>query len=116
LGNRSRQNLAALVFDRNVRAEYHGRDRCGREVSKILDGSRDVEFEPIRARYAWWYRAYANEQTLEDREHYESADGGPTKGRSGYGATRAWCCLGSGNRAVVSRPNVLLRLQSTAKK
>jgi len=73
-GNRSRQNLAALIFDRNVRAECHKKDRYGREVCKILDGSRDVGLGQIRAGYAWWYRAYANEQAPEDRERYELAE------------------------------------------
>jgi len=73
-GNRSRQNLAAMVFDRNVRAECHKKDRYGREVCKILDGSRDVGLEQIRAGLAWWYRAYAKEQSAEDQERYERAE------------------------------------------
>ena len=40
----------------------------------MFDGSRDVGLEQIRAGYAWWYRAYAKEQTPEDRERYESAE------------------------------------------
>jgi len=40
----------------------------------VLDGSRDVGLEQIRAGYAWWYRAYAKEQTPEDRERYEHAE------------------------------------------
>jgi len=73
-GNRSRQNLAAIFFDGNVRAECHKRDRYGREVCKILDGSRDVGLEQIRASLAWWYRAYATEQSAEDRNRYEFAE------------------------------------------
>jgi endonuclease YncB( thermonuclease family) len=41
-GQRSRQNLSTLIFHRNVRAECHKRDRYGREVCKIFDGSVDV--------------------------------------------------------------------------
>lgn len=44
-GQRSRQHLASLVFDRNIRAECGKRDRYGREVCKVLDGSRDVGLE-----------------------------------------------------------------------
>jgi len=73
-GNRSKENLSRLVFDRNVRAECHKRDRYGREVCKILDGSRDVGLEQIRAGLAWWYRAYAGEQSPEDRARYERAE------------------------------------------
>jgi phage/plasmid primase-like uncharacterized protein len=73
-GQRSRQNLSALIFDRNVRADCGKRDRYGGEVCKVLDGSVDVGLEQIRAGYAWWYRAYAKEQTSEDRERYERAE------------------------------------------
>jgi endonuclease YncB( thermonuclease family) len=73
-GDRSRQHLASLVFDRNVRAECHKRDRYGRDVCKVLDGSRDVGLEQIRAGLAWWYRAYASEQTPEDQAAYERTE------------------------------------------
>jgi len=73
-GNRSRANLSRLVFDRNVRAECHKRDRYGREVCKVFDGSVDAGLEQIRAGLAWWYRAYAGEQSAEERERYESAE------------------------------------------
>jgi len=73
-GQRSRQNLSALIFDRNVRAECNKRDRYGREVCKVLDGPHDVGLEQIRAGLAWWYRAYASEQSPEDRERYEHAE------------------------------------------
>jgi endonuclease YncB( thermonuclease family) len=56
------------------RAECHKRDRYGREVCKVLDRSRDVGLEQIRAGYAWWYHAYAKEQSAEDRERYELAE------------------------------------------
>jgi endonuclease YncB( thermonuclease family) len=43
-------------------------------VCKVLDGSRDVGLEQIRAGYAWWYRVYAKEQSAEDRDRYERAE------------------------------------------
>ncbi len=73
-GFRSKQNLSKLAYDRNVRAECHKRDRCGREACKVLDRSRDVGLEQIRAGYDWWYQAYANEQSPEDRVRCESAE------------------------------------------
>jgi endonuclease YncB( thermonuclease family) len=75
-GNRSRQNLASLVSDRNVRAECGKRDRYGREICKILDGSRDAGLEQIRAGMAWWNRAYENEQSHEDRERLRDRGAG----------------------------------------
>ena len=43
-------------------------------MCKILDGSRDLGLEQIRAGYAWLYRAYVKELTPEDRKRYESAE------------------------------------------
>jgi len=73
-GNRSRKKLSRLVFGRNVPAECSKRDRYGREVCKVLDGSVDAGLEQIRAGYAWWYRAYAKEQSAEDQAAYERAE------------------------------------------
>ena len=47
--------------------------RVGLEPT-VLDGSVAVGLEQIRAGYAWWYRAYAKEQSAEDRERYERAE------------------------------------------
>ena len=63
-----------MIFDRNVRAECGKRDSSGREVCKVLDGSRDVGLEQIQAGLAWWYRAYAKEQSPADRQRYERTE------------------------------------------
>jgi len=85
-GARSRQNLSRLIFDRNVRAECNKRDRYGREVCKVLDGSRDVGLEQIRAGLAWWYRAYAKEQSPEGQRAYEMAEQNARAGKAGLWA------------------------------
>lgn len=73
-GERSKQSLSRLAFSREVTAQCHKRDRYGRDVCKILNGSTDVNLEQIRAGMAWWYREYANEQTAEDRSVYAAAE------------------------------------------
>lgn len=92
------ENLSKLIYDRNVLAECAKRDRYGREVCKVLDGSIDAGLEQIRAGMAWWYRAYAKEQVTR-------GSGGPTSppsrkpGRrsSAYGASRTRCPLENGD-------------------
>jgi endonuclease YncB( thermonuclease family) len=69
-----------------VRAECRKRDRYGREVCKVLDGSRDVGLEQISAGLAWWYRAYAHEQTARDRELYAAAEEKARAGKTGLWA------------------------------
>ncbi len=73
-GFRSKEDLSKLIYDRNVLAECGKRHRYGQEVCKILNGSGDVGLEQIRADYAWWYRAYAKEQSPEDQDRYESPE------------------------------------------
>lgn len=58
-GDRARENLSLLVFDRQVDAYCHKKDRYGREVCKVVRGGTDVNIEQIRAGMAWWYRDWA---------------------------------------------------------
>jgi endonuclease YncB( thermonuclease family) len=73
-GEVSRQNLARLVFDRNVRAECYKEDRYRRQVCRLFDGSRDVALAQLDAGLAWWFRRYATEQPPQDRAEYASAE------------------------------------------
>jgi endonuclease YncB( thermonuclease family) len=73
-GNASKENLSKLVFDRQIEARCHKKDRYGREVCKVMRGSTDVNLEQIEAGMAWWYREYAKEQSPEDRTAYAAAE------------------------------------------
>lgn len=74
-GQRSKDNLSALVYGKEVEARCHKRDRYGRKVCAVFVGSRDVGLDQVRAGMAWWYREYAREQTSEDRSAYQDAEG-----------------------------------------
>lgn len=80
-GEQSRQNLAALAFQRDARADCDKTDRFGREVCKVWvqppDCPRcgmtlDVGHAQVIVGLAWWFRRYANEQSPDDRGRYES--------------------------------------------
>jgi endonuclease YncB( thermonuclease family) len=47
--DRAKESLSRLVFDRQVEARCHKRDRYGREVCAAFVGLRDVGLEQIRA-------------------------------------------------------------------
>jgi len=70
-GNRSRQNLGELAYGKEARADCPKRDRYGRQVCKVFVGGQDVGLRPIYGGLAWWYWAYAHEQSPEDRRQYE---------------------------------------------
>jgi len=82
-GNRSKQNLEKLTHSREAIADCPKKDKYGRYVCKVYvqphqcsdcEKTLDAGLEQIRAGFAWWYRAYANEQSAEDRELYEQAE------------------------------------------
>jgi endonuclease YncB( thermonuclease family) len=82
-GKVSRQNLADLVFQKQVKIETGNKDRYGRLIGKIWVESEDcsgcgmtldANLAQVTAGLAWWYRDYAYEQSVEDRGLYESAE------------------------------------------
>lgn len=73
-GNRAKQQLSSLVFGKNVHLNGNKIDRYGRRVAKVLIGGIDVNLEMVRSGHAWHYKQYANEQSISDREIYDSAE------------------------------------------
>lgn len=87
-GNRSHQNLGALLNGRDVAVIWQKRDRHGRILGKVMiapsDSScrnprdcpktLDAGLEQIKAGHAWWDRSHAKEQTPEDRSKYEQSE------------------------------------------
>jgi len=73
-GQKSKSNLSALVFNREVVAECSKKDRYQWEICKIVVNGVDANLEQVKAGMAWWYRDYAQEQAPKDREDYEIAE------------------------------------------
>jgi endonuclease YncB( thermonuclease family) len=73
-GNRSKQSLSDLVFDRQVQVEYSKKDKYGRTVGKIIIGGMDANLAQVKAGMAWHYKEYQREQTVEDRAAYAQAE------------------------------------------
>jgi len=70
-GERAKQFTSSLAFRREVTVRVTGHDRYGRTVADVvlLDG-RSLSRELVRAGYAWWYRQYSTDGTLEDLERH----------------------------------------------
>ena len=73
-GNRSKQNLSDMVFNKTVIVETDKRDRYGRELGKVLASGKDVNLEQVRAGLAWHYNAYERTQSATDRQAYADAE------------------------------------------
>lgn len=82
-GQRSKENLSRMVFNREVRVDWTKRDRYQRIVGKVWVQPADCPTCPmtldaghaqITVGLAWWYRKYANEQSPQDRGQYEFSE------------------------------------------
>jgi endonuclease YncB( thermonuclease family) len=82
-GERSRQNLADMVFRKQVTVDWNKTDRYGRIVGKVLAGKQDVCIEQLRAGLAWHYKAFEREQPILDRISYARAEEEARRSRRG---------------------------------
>lgn len=73
-GNRSKQHLAELIFNKEVNVEYYKKDKYGRTIGKISVNGTDANLEQVKAGLAWHYKRYEIEQTPEDRVRYANAE------------------------------------------
>lgn len=96
-GNRSRQALAELTFQKQARLECSKVDRYKRQVCTVWvapasapDGPKtlDAGLAMLTTGMAWWYRAYAREQTPEARGQYEFAEQEAKAKRAGLWADK----------------------------
>jgi endonuclease YncB( thermonuclease family) len=73
-GNRSKESLSDLVFDKRVTVETVKRDRYGREIGKVLVNGRDVNLVQVKRGLAWHYKQYQREQSPTDQQSYAAAE------------------------------------------
>jgi endonuclease YncB( thermonuclease family) len=73
-GQRSKQNLSAMIAGRTVTVEFLKFDRYQRMVGKVMLDGRDICLEQIKAGMAWHYKKYDREQSAEDRALYAAAE------------------------------------------
>lgn len=73
-GQRSRQLLSELVFNKQVMVETEKLDRYGRTVGKVVVAERDVNLALVAAGLAWHYKKYQHEQSASDRLLYAAAE------------------------------------------
>ena len=73
-GQVSKENLANMIFGKQVKVVWSKIDKYGRTVGKVLLDGRDINIEQIKAGLAWHYKAYEKEQPAEDRVTYAAAE------------------------------------------
>jgi endonuclease YncB( thermonuclease family) len=82
-GSAAKEALSSFVFDRRVEARCWKRDRYGREVCSVFVGTRDIGLAMIGDGYAWHYKAFEKEQSVEDRAAYARTEADARSARKG---------------------------------
>lgn len=82
-GNRSKESLSELAYDKTVTVETDKRDKYGRQVGKVLVNGQDVNLVQVERGMAWFYRQYQREQSPSDRRLYEAAEDAAKADRRG---------------------------------
>lgn len=85
-GQRSKQSLSDLVFDKAVTVETDKLDKYRRNVGKVLVGGIDANLEQVKRGMAWHYKAYELEQPVIDRKVYSDAENEARAARRGLWA------------------------------
>jgi len=85
-GQRSKQNLSTMAFNREVHLDGDKKDRYGRRIAKLIVSGKDVGLEQIRSGMAWHYKKYAREQSPTDRDAYAQAEQSASDRRVGLWA------------------------------
>ena len=73
-GQKSKQSLSQLVYNKQVTVEYQKKDKYGRILGKVILNGTDVCLEQIKLGMAWHYKQYESEQNKEDRETYAQVE------------------------------------------
>lgn len=63
-GQKAKQALSDLAFNKQARVIEQDKDRYGRLVGRVYIGSVDVNAEMVRQGAAWVYQQYAKDRTL----------------------------------------------------
>ena len=82
-GERAKRAMSSLVYMREAELDCIDVDRYGRSVCKVMVApasapggpkTLDAGLAMVTLGMAWWYRAYAREQTAQERGQYEFAE------------------------------------------
>ncbi|MGB9150648.1 MAG: thermonuclease family protein [Burkholderiales bacterium] len=73
-GQRSKQNLSDLIYNKAVRVEERTTDRYGRIVGLIWLDDKDICLQQIVDGYAWHFKKYQKSQPQTERILYSQTE------------------------------------------
>lgn len=63
-GNRSKQSLSDMCFDKEAQIQDKGKDRYGRTLGRVFCGGMDANAEQVGQGMAWVYDKYVTDHSL----------------------------------------------------
>lgn len=83
-GQRAKQTLSDLIYMKPVQLDCYKTDRYQRKICNVSTPEiGDVGLAMVRAGMAWWYRAFAREQTASARAIYEQVEAQASQTKQG---------------------------------
>ena len=73
-GQKSKESLSKLVFNKTIKVHWSKKDRFGRTVGQVMLADIDICLEQVRRGMAWHFKDYQDEQSEKDRELYDRAE------------------------------------------
>lgn len=73
-GQKAKQHLSALVYQKIVHVVTGKNDRHGRVIGKVMLDGQDINLQMIKVGLAWHYKQYSREQEASDRQLYADAE------------------------------------------
>ena len=73
-GQQATTHLSGLIQGREVSIFYESHDSYGRLLGKIFVDGYDINLRMIKDGFAWWYRYYRDQLSLEDQVLYGRAE------------------------------------------
>ena len=73
-GERLRQHLAALAFQKSATLDCYKVDRYKRQVCRVWADRQGIGVAQVRAGLAWRFKRYEREHTPEERVAYSRAE------------------------------------------
>jgi endonuclease YncB( thermonuclease family) len=73
-GKESREALRALIANQTVEIRKQKSDQYRRIVGDVFSDGKDIGLEQIKNGFAWHYKQFQKEQSLENRKFYTDAE------------------------------------------
>ena len=73
-GNRSRQSLSTLCFDKTARLDEKGKDRYGRVLARVYCDGVNANAEQVQLGMAWVFDRYVADRRLYEQQEEAKAD------------------------------------------